>query len=112
MCAANALSPPPPPPPPPASWAVVVALRCCRWATTVRCLRPACSTELRNLDEEASVQDLEGEQRLGRGVAAACSQPPLVSSWALAGERASWRHAPKYSTHTCISQKFYDNYHQ
>ncbi|EFN58307.1 hypothetical protein CHLNCDRAFT_142310 [Chlorella variabilis] len=68
--------------------------------------------ELRNLDEEASVQDLEGEQRLGRGVAAACSQPPLVSSWALAGERASWRHAPKYSTHTCISQKFYDNYHQ
>jgi hypothetical protein len=37
--------------------------------------------------------------------------PPLASSWALESERAAWRVPPKYSTHTCVGQKFYDNWH-
>jgi hypothetical protein len=89
---------------------IVCYLASARWKADGACGN--CSNaELQQLDGDGQ-QQLQAAGTSRRGHHAAPTLPPLVSSWALEAERAFWQQQPRYSTHTCISQKFYGDFHK
>lgn len=95
-----------------AVWASGSLCRRFRGASCLQLVIPIAGCTAEELQEADGDARASAKRRLSDdGVGASGAPPPLASAWALEAERAAWRVPPKYSTHTCVGQKFYDNWH-